>query len=100
METTAFCFMAIIITGIWYFARVGDEARKRVRYILGVPGHYYSSEKYMASMFGFPHFCSCQKTAGFKTAGSVTGMQMSVWKIRTDRPCMDQSIPRSLTIPA
>lgn len=26
------------------------------RYLLGVPGHYYSNEKYMASMFGFPHF--------------------------------------------
>ncbi|MFR5602148.1 MAG: DUF6128 domain-containing protein, partial [Lachnospiraceae bacterium] len=26
------------------------------RYLLGVPGHYYNSEKYMASMFGFPHF--------------------------------------------
>ena len=61
------------------FARVGDEARKRVRYILGVPGHYYSSEKYMASMFGFPHFVLA-KNSRFKTAGSVTGMQMSVWK--------------------
>lgn len=26
------------------------------RYLLGVPGHYYSNEKYMAGMFGFPHF--------------------------------------------
>lgn len=43
------------------FARVGDEARERVRYILGVPGHYYSSEKYMASMFGFPHFVLAKK---------------------------------------
>ena len=43
------------------FARVGDEERKRVRYILGVPGHYYSSEKYMASMFGFPHFVLAKK---------------------------------------
>lgn len=38
------------------FARVGDEKHTRARYILGVPGHYYSNEKYMASMFGFPHF--------------------------------------------
>ena len=38
------------------FARVGDEKHARSRYILGVPGHYYSNEKYMASMFGFPHF--------------------------------------------
>ena len=38
------------------FARVGDEKHTRARYILGVPGHYYSHEKYMASMFGFPHF--------------------------------------------
>ncbi len=26
------------------------------RFLLGVPGHYFSNEKYMASMFGFPHF--------------------------------------------
>lgn len=26
------------------------------RYLLGVPGHYFSNEKCMASMFGFPHF--------------------------------------------
>ena len=38
------------------FARVGDEKHARSRYILGVPGHYYSNEKYMASMFGFHHF--------------------------------------------
>lgn len=37
-------------------ARVGDEKHTKSRYILGVPGHYYSNEKYMASMFGFPHF--------------------------------------------
>ncbi len=37
------------------------EDGKRVRYILGVPGHYYSNEKYMASMFGFPHFVLSKK---------------------------------------
>lgn len=26
------------------------------RYLLGVPGHYFSNEKHMAAMFGFPHF--------------------------------------------
>ncbi|MEY8339453.1 hypothetical protein AALB16_15785 [Lachnospiraceae bacterium 62-35] len=26
------------------------------RFLLGVPGHYFSNEKRMASMFGFPHF--------------------------------------------
>ncbi|MCD8084196.1 MAG: DUF6128 domain-containing protein [Clostridiales bacterium] len=26
------------------------------RYLLGVPGHYFRNEKYLASMFGFPHF--------------------------------------------
>ena len=31
------------------------------RYLLGVPGHYYSNEKYMASMFGFPHFVLAKK---------------------------------------
>jgi len=33
----------------------------RFRYLLGVPGHYYSSEKYMASMFGFPNFVLSKK---------------------------------------
>ena len=42
-------------------ARVGDEKQGRIRYILGVPGHYYSNEKYMASMFGFPHFVLSKK---------------------------------------
>ena len=37
-------------------AKVGDPDGKGSRYILGVPGNYYSNEKYMASMFGFPHF--------------------------------------------
>ena len=40
-------------------ARIADG--RRVRYILGVPGHYYSNEKYMASMFGFPHFVLSKK---------------------------------------
>ncbi len=31
------------------------------RYLLGIPGHYYSNEKYMASMFGFPHFVLSKK---------------------------------------
>ncbi len=31
------------------------------RYLLGVPGHYYSNEKYMASMFGFPQFVLSKK---------------------------------------
>lgn len=26
------------------------------RYLLGVPGHYYSNERYLASMLGFPNF--------------------------------------------
>lgn len=33
-----------------------ENPRGLPRYLLGVPGHYYSNEKYMASMFGFPHF--------------------------------------------
>lgn len=33
----------------------------RPRYMIGVPGHYYSSEKYMASMFGFPNFVLSKK---------------------------------------
>ena len=42
-------------------ARIGSEEQGKVRYILGVPGHYYSNEKYMASMFGFPHFVLARK---------------------------------------
>ena len=42
-------------------ARIGDESKGRARYILGVPGNYYSNEKYMASMFGFPHFVLAKK---------------------------------------
>lgn len=41
-------------------ARIGGEG-SQIRYILGVPGHYYSNEKYMASMFGFPHFVLSKK---------------------------------------
>lgn len=32
-----------------------------VRYLLGIPGHYYSNEKYMATMFGFPNFVLSKK---------------------------------------
>ena len=31
------------------------------RYLIGVPGHYYSNEKYMATMFGFPNFVLSKK---------------------------------------
>lgn len=31
------------------------------RYLLGIPGHYYSNEKYMATMFGFPNFVLSKK---------------------------------------
>lgn len=37
-------------------AKVNIQGESASRYLLGVPGHYYSNEKYMASMFGFPHF--------------------------------------------
>ncbi len=40
--------------------RLGDK-NGRFRYMIGVPGHYYSSEKYMASMFGFPNFVLSKK---------------------------------------
>lgn len=33
-----------------------NNPKGRPRYLLGVPGHYFSNEKYMASMFGFPNF--------------------------------------------
>ena len=31
------------------------------RFLLGIPGHCYSNEKYMASMFGFPNFVLSKK---------------------------------------
>ena len=31
------------------------------RYLIGIPGHYYNSEKYMAAMFGFPNFVLSKK---------------------------------------
>ncbi len=37
------------------FARLNNP-KGRPRYLLGVPGHYFSNEKYMAAMFGFPNF--------------------------------------------
>lgn len=40
--------------------RLGGE-KARARYLIGVPGHYYSNEKYMASMFGFPNFVLSKK---------------------------------------
>lgn len=33
-----------------------NNAKGKPRFLLGVPGHYYSNEKYMAAMFGFPNF--------------------------------------------
>ena len=38
-----------------------QDPQKAPRYLLGVPGHYFSNEKYMASMFGFPHFVLARK---------------------------------------
>lgn len=38
-----------------------QDPQKPPRYLLGVPGHYFSNEKYMASMFGFPHFVLARK---------------------------------------
>ena len=66
------------------FARVRDEARGRTRYIICVPGHYYSNEKYMASMFGFPHFVLAKKQP-FKMAALATGTRMLEWRIQIDR---------------
>lgn len=38
-----------------------NEPEGTPRYLLGVPGHYFSNEKYLASMFGFPHFVLARK---------------------------------------
>lgn len=41
-------------------ARLNNPEGK-ARYLLGVPGHYLSNEKYMASMFGFSNFVLAKK---------------------------------------
>ncbi|WP_125141246.1 DUF6128 domain-containing protein [Clostridium transplantifaecale] len=41
-------------------ARLNNPGGK-ARYLLGVPGHYLSNEKYMASMFGFSDFVLAKK---------------------------------------
>ena len=33
-----------------------NTPKGKPRFLIGVPGHYYNNEKYMASMFGFPNF--------------------------------------------
>ena len=38
-----------------------SQEHGQIRYLLGVPGHYYSNEKYMANMFGFPNFVLSKK---------------------------------------
>lgn len=44
-------------------ARLGNS-QGRSRYLLGVPGHYFSNEKHLAAMFGFPHFVLAKKQPG------------------------------------
>jgi hypothetical protein len=36
-------------------ARLSNQ-KGETRFLLGVPGHYFTNEKYMAAMFGFPNF--------------------------------------------
>ena len=38
-----------------------QNGEEQPRYLIGVPGHYYNSEKYMANMFGFPNFVLSKK---------------------------------------
>ena len=38
-----------------------ENPEGEIRYLLGVPGHYFSNEKNLASMFGFPHFVLARK---------------------------------------
>ncbi len=51
---------SFLLHGYYYYrylilARLNQPGGK-ARYLLGVPGHYVSNEKYMASMFGFSDF--------------------------------------------
>lgn len=38
-----------------------NRMNDRPRFLIGIPGHYYSNEKYMATMFGFPNFVLSKK---------------------------------------
>lgn len=64
-----------------------ENPKGRPRYILGVPGHYYSNEKYMASMFGFPHFVLSKKQ-------STKDGRFGYWY--TDVRLEEERIPESL----
>ena len=44
-------------------ARIGDETKGRTRYILGVPGNYYSNGKIHGIHVRIPAFCAGKKTA-------------------------------------
>lgn len=57
------------------FARVGDEKHARSRYILGVPGHYYSNENIWHPCSAFLILC-WQRPSRPRTAVLATGMQM------------------------
>ena len=56
---------SFLLHGYYYYrylilARL-NQPGGRGRYLLGVPGHYVSNEKYMASMFGFSDFVLSKK---------------------------------------
>ena len=56
---------SFLLHGYYYYrylilARL-NQPGGRDRYLLGVPGHYVSNEKYMASMFGFSDFVLSKK---------------------------------------
>ena len=56
---------SFLLHGYYYYrylilARL-NQPEARARYLLGVPGHYVSNEKYMASMFGFSEFVLSKK---------------------------------------
>ena len=64
-ETWVYGNNSFLLHGYYSFrylilVRLGNS-KGRPRYLLGVPGHYYSNEKYMASMFGFPNFVLSKK---------------------------------------
>lgn len=59
-ETWVYGNNSFLLHGYYNFrylilARLDNPAGVR-RYLLGVPGHYFNNEKYMASMFGFADF--------------------------------------------
>lgn len=55
-----------------------NTPKGKPRFLIGVPGHYYNNEKYMASMVRIPGISFSPRCSQPETAASVTGIPISV----------------------